>query len=86
MQLRQNARNPLLLEDELGNPIFQFLGTHTGDIDQYLWSINNYDPDELTDLEVQVGELESKLRSIQEVLTDGRLSDNDMIEEISNLV
>jgi hypothetical protein len=86
MQLRQNTRNPLLLEDELGNPIFLFLGTHAGDIERYLWSINNHKKETVESLESQIEDLETQLERISEVLTDGRLSENQMIDEISNLV
>jgi hypothetical protein len=37
MNLRINAQNPRLIEDEFGNPMFEFKGTHLGDIE---WLMN----------------------------------------------
>lgn len=36
MTLRQSQINPRIIEDELCNPIFQHVGLHLGDVEQFV--------------------------------------------------
>jgi hypothetical protein len=53
MKLKQNSRNHLLLEDDLGYPMFLYVGLHPGDVYRLLKYIKG--------LENRIDELEYEL-------------------------
>jgi len=40
MKLKLNAKNPRIVEDEFGNKMFEFLGTHLSDLRKILKRVN----------------------------------------------
>jgi hypothetical protein len=41
MKLRQNSKNWRLVEDDFGNPVFEFVGTNFSDLEQIIKAFNN---------------------------------------------
>ena len=52
MNLRTNAKDHNLIEDDFGNPIFNFLGLHPSDKDEIINSFNNVE--DINDLRSQL--------------------------------
>lgn len=45
MQLKENTKNPNIVEDELGNVIFEFKSIHPQDREEIIRKFNDYEKD-----------------------------------------
>ena len=73
MNLRENAKDHNLVEDDFGNPIFKFLGLHPCDKDEIINAFNNVEDikdleDQLSDAEREISNLKDKLEQIGDIL------------------
>jgi len=67
MKLRQNTKDPFLLEDELCNPMFRFVGNHTSDIKEFLTQVS-YLEEKVQTLGNEVEDLRDKLKNVRDII------------------
>ncbi|HEY0752278.1 MAG TPA: hypothetical protein VGD26_14060 [Chitinophagaceae bacterium] len=67
MKLRINAKDHNLVEDELGNPVFRFLGIWPCDLNDILNRVNT-PSQEIEELKYRLEEAEDELREIRDMI------------------
>lgn len=64
MRLRINNKDPFLIEDEMCNPMFRYLGIHLSDVDYFVNKIEELE-EKIRDLEYDIRELEHDLWDLE---------------------